>query len=76
MLRRCTMARRCLWLAVPFVAGHLGCLAIPAATIAIGAPILMPICGQEPPLAPAERATVGGAQPQGAPAQRTRMGDG
>jgi hypothetical protein len=60
MFRRCPMPRRCLWLAIPFVAGHLGCLALPAATVAIGAPILMPICGMEAraqePLRPDERA--------------------
>jgi hypothetical protein len=48
MFRRCPIPRRCLWLAIPFVAGHLGCLALPAATVAIGAPILMPICGMKP----------------------------
>ena len=48
MFRRCSMSRRCLWLAVPMVAGHLGCLALPAATLALGVPVLMPICGQEP----------------------------
>ncbi len=51
MLRRCSMSRRCLWLALPLVAGHLGCLALPAATLALGAPILMPmmpICGGPP----------------------------
>jgi hypothetical protein len=47
MFRRCFMSRRCLWLAIPLVAGHLGCLALPAATIVVGAaPMLMPICGQ------------------------------
>ena len=45
VLRRCSMSRRCLWLAVPLVAGHFGCLALPAATLAVGVPILMPICG-------------------------------
>ena len=45
MFHRCSMPRRCLWLAVPLVAGHLGCLALPAATLAVGVPILMPICG-------------------------------
>lgn len=44
MFRRCFLSRRCLWLAAPFVAAHFGCFAIPAATLAIGAPILT-ICG-------------------------------
>ena len=46
MLMRCSLKRRCLWLAIPLVAGHLGCLAIPAATLAVGVPIVLPICGE------------------------------
>jgi len=40
------MKRRLLWLAAPIVVGHLGCLALPAATVALGVPVLIPICGE------------------------------
>ncbi|HKA58066.1 MAG TPA: hypothetical protein VKD28_05590 [Gemmatimonadales bacterium] len=39
------MKRRLLWLAAPIVAGHAGCIAFPAAAIALGLPVVMPICG-------------------------------
>jgi hypothetical protein len=44
MLVRCAVRRRCLWLAIPLVAGHLGCLAIPTATLAVGVPVVFPLC--------------------------------
>jgi hypothetical protein len=40
------MKRRLLWLAAPLVAGHAACIAFPAAAIALGLPVLMPICGE------------------------------
>ena len=46
VLRACPRMRRCLWIAVPLVAAHLGCLALPAATVAVaGTAIVFPICG-------------------------------
>ena len=47
MLRSCPRMRRCLWIAAPLVAAHAGCLALPAATVALtGTAIVLPICGQ------------------------------
>ena len=39
------MKRRLLWLAAPLVAGHAACIAFPATAIALGLPVVMPICG-------------------------------
>ena len=57
MASGCFISRRCLWLAVPIVGGHLGCLALPAATIALGAPAVMPICGVAPQTASSRSAS-------------------
>jgi hypothetical protein len=47
MLKACPRMRRCLWIAAPLVAVHLGCLALPAATVALtGTAIAFPICRQ------------------------------
>jgi len=40
------MNRLWLWLAAPIIAGHLGCLAVPAVVVTLGVPLLMPICGE------------------------------
>jgi hypothetical protein len=44
------MKHRWLCVVAPLVAGHAACIAVPAATVALGAPILMPICGGGPAL--------------------------
>src|SRR6187431_516532 len=42
------MARLEAWLAGPIVIGHAGCIASPAVAVALGMPIVMPICGGGP----------------------------
>ena len=39
------MKRRWLLLGVPIVLGHAGCIAFPALAVALGLPVVMPICG-------------------------------
>lgn len=42
------MARAWAWLGAPIVIGHAGCIASPAAAMALGMPVVMPICGGGP----------------------------
>jgi uncharacterized membrane protein YraQ (UPF0718 family) len=39
------MARLWAWLGAPIVIGHAGCIASPAVAMALGVPIVMPVCG-------------------------------
>lgn len=39
------MSCRWLWVSVPVVAGHAGCIAFPATAMALGLPAVLPVCG-------------------------------